>query len=83
MLRRLFFREPSKISLGRWEHRLGDTQKNIKMVWANSDHCGDTVCGDPKHIKDTINQINSNDLKIDENNVYLNNTSNTSNTSNK
>ena len=43
----------SNILLGRWEHRHNDKQKDFKSIWANSDNCGDYICGNPNLI-DTI-----------------------------
>lgn len=37
--------------LGRWEHRHSDKQLEFKQKWANSDHCGDIICGKPEQIK--------------------------------
>ena len=53
MLQRLF---PKKkpMMLGRWGNNLNDTQKSINSVWTNSDHCGDIICGDPKHLKSLL-----------------------------
>lgn len=42
------------IALGRWEHRIPDKQKEMKIIWANADHCGDHICGKPYHISTNI-----------------------------
>ena len=47
------------VRLGRWEHRQNDKQKELKSIWANSDNCGDRICGTP----DLINNIIKNDRK--------------------
>lgn len=39
---------------GRWEHRISDKQKDMKIIWANADHCGDHICGKPSHISTNI-----------------------------
>lgn len=44
-----------KLNLGRWEHRENEKQKEIKSIWANSDHCGDHICGQPEVIKEITN----------------------------
>ena len=41
--------------LGRWEHRENENQKEIKSIWANSDNCGDRICGQPDVIKEITN----------------------------
>ena len=41
--------------LGRWEHRENEKQKEIKSIWANSDNCGDHICGQPEVIKEITN----------------------------
>jgi hypothetical protein len=42
------------VCLGRWEHRLIDKQKELKSIWANSDNCGDRICGTPRLIHNII-----------------------------
>ena len=39
------------VMLGRWEHRQTHSQTEIKSIWANSDNCGDQICGNPEAIK--------------------------------
>lgn len=46
MLKQFFSRVKPVVMLGRWEHRLNDKQKEIKFLYNNLDHCGDTICGD-------------------------------------
>lgn len=43
------------LHLGRWEHRENENQKEIKSIWANSDNCGDHICGQPEVIKEITN----------------------------
>jgi len=43
------------VILGRWEHRVDERKTEIKSIWANSDHCGDKICGQPILIKDITN----------------------------
>lgn len=50
MIRRLLALKPPT-KLGRWEHRQTDKQLEIKLTWANADHCGDQICGRPAQIK--------------------------------
>ena len=51
-LKNLFKRKESKIVLGRWA-RSNDV---TKAIYANSDHCGDMICGDPKKVKTIVNK---------------------------
>lgn len=42
------------IRLGRWGN-IGNKEKaEIKFILANSDHCGDIICGKPLVVKDII-----------------------------
>ena len=45
------FKSQKHIALGRWGHHHDEIKKNIKSSWNASDHCGDTICGDPKKVK--------------------------------
>lgn len=49
--------------LGRWEHRISDKQRDTKITWANSDHCGDVVCGKPENIAHNIRNLSSTSTK--------------------
>jgi len=51
--RSIFTKNPI-ILLGRWEHRISNNKKSIKSVWANFDHCGDTICSQPIEVKKII-----------------------------
>ena len=51
-----FFSGRTNTMLGRWDHRVNKNQKEIKFVLANSDHCGDKICGNPIVVKDILNQ---------------------------
>ena len=46
----MFKKNEKKILLGRW----GNYGKDIKNIYANHDHCGDTICKDPKIVKNLI-----------------------------
>tara|TARA_X000000368_G_scaffold393912_1_gene360006 strand:+ start:392 stop:649 length:258 start_codon:yes stop_codon:yes gene_type:complete len=76
VLRNLF--KPNKssgqIQLGRWALN----NENVKSVYANSDHCGDVICGNPKRVKQIINNENNIKVKLPKSNsfhtsVYINN----------
>ena len=59
MLRRFFSGKSSKLPLlGRWDQKISP---EIKSIWANYDHCGDSICKDPmevqKHIDDELLKI--------------------------
>jgi hypothetical protein len=57
--------KPKKmVLLGRWEHRENERQRNIKSIWANSDNCGDRICGTPS----LIHNIIENDKSCENNN---------------
>ena len=38
---------PTKLLLGRWNIKEPKNQIYTKVFWANSDHCGDIICGNP------------------------------------
>ena len=40
----MFKTKEYKVLLGRW----GNHGKDIKSIYANHDHCGDTICKNPK-----------------------------------
>tara|TARA_B100000683_G_scaffold264737_1_gene294717 strand:- start:637 stop:804 length:168 start_codon:yes stop_codon:yes gene_type:complete len=46
--------------LGRWDHRLSEKQKDMKIIWANADHCGDHICGKPSDISNNIKYYTEN-----------------------
>ena len=54
-LRQLFNKSSNKITkLGRWDHRISGKDKYIRASWANSDHCGDSICAKPDVAKEII-----------------------------
>lgn len=59
-IQKIFNKKETKISLGRWAR----TNENIKSIYANSDHCGDIICGDPKKIKDIVNKQKNAKVKV-------------------
>ena len=48
------FTHTKTIKLGRWEHRESQHISELKSIWANSDNCGDTLCGNKKNIRQII-----------------------------
>ena len=54
-IRNIFKRNENKIVLGRWARSNDFT----KAIYANSDHCGDMICGDPKKVKTIVNRQKS------------------------
>lgn len=58
IIRGTFFKKHKPIKLGRWDYRISKEQEEIKSVFANSDHCGDRICGDPQHLKEIIYEKN-------------------------
>ena len=59
LMKRTFdmFFKTNIIKLGRWEHRNNPRTNEIKLLLANHDHCGDRVCGNPKQIKKSVENI--------------------------
>ena len=50
---------PPPMQLGRWslKHGDGSYKKETRVVfWANSDHCGDTLCGDVEKSKELLEE---------------------------
>ena len=44
------WKRPEPVMLGRWKvHSCPD----LKIMYANMDHCGDHICGSPKILKET------------------------------
>ena len=42
--------------LGRWKAKPTKTQEEVFAFYANSDHCGDAICGNPIENKKLIEQ---------------------------
>lgn len=42
---------PRPVVLGRWKNHSSDREKHINFVLANTDHCGDKICGKPQVTK--------------------------------
>ncbi|MAV65053.1 MAG: hypothetical protein CMG00_07680 [Candidatus Marinimicrobia bacterium] len=57
-LKGIFRKKESKIVLGRWAR----TNDVTKSIYANSDHCGDAICGDPKKVKTIVHK--QKDIKV-------------------
>ena len=47
---------PITPSLGRWKAKPTKTQEEVFAFYANSDHCGDVICGNPIENKKLIKQ---------------------------
>ena len=45
-IKNVFKTKEYKVLLGRW----GQNGKDIKNIYANHDHCGDTICKNPKKV---------------------------------
>lgn len=43
--------KPHKTPLGRWKPY---ENEDLKIYYANIDHCGDRICGNPKIVKNEI-----------------------------
>lgn len=48
------FKNSQQINFGRFDLRTTERQKMIKAILANSDNCGDFICGEPKVVKNII-----------------------------
>lgn len=57
VLRNLFRtnKSSSQLALGRWALN----NENVKSLYANSDHCGDIICGNPSKVKTFVYEENS------------------------
>ena len=53
-----------ELKLGRWEHRNSAQINEIKLILANKDHCGDSICGIPKPINTILEET-----KVEKKNV--------------
>ena len=49
-----FFKSTKKIHFGRFDINTTEKQKISKMILANSDNCGDLICGKPSIVKNII-----------------------------
>ena len=57
------------LTVGRWD--TNDNQ-NIKSILANSDHCGDHICKDPKFIRHLVDKEIDNKAKLKLNKSNIN-----------
>ena len=57
--------------LGRWEHRNNNKTKEIKLLLANHDHCGDNICGIPKPINKLLSETKVNPYSQSFTSKYL------------
>lgn len=49
--------------LGRWHIKTQQPkQEQVTVFWANSDHCGDSICGDPKKNKEILQNMENNSI---------------------
>ena len=64
MIRRLLKRTNTITPLGRWQ--INDNRSEIRAAMANVDSCGDSLCGDPKMLKDTIEEIDKRIKKYED-----------------
>lgn len=72
IIKNLFKRKESKIVLGRWARNNDVT----KAIYANSDHCGDMICGDPKKVKTIVHKQKPIRVTLPQNNNLHTNTHN-------
>lgn len=50
-------KSPIPTHLGRWEHRQPDKHIDLKQTWANTDNCGDILCGNPYQLRKKVELI--------------------------
>jgi|TARA_B110000285_G_C14926885_1_gene515430 hypothetical protein len=61
IIKNIFSRSKTgQLPLGRWARN----SENVKSIYANSDHCGDIICGDPKKVKKIVQKT----IKLPQNN---------------
>lgn len=63
LIQRLKTNNTTKL-LGRWQ--IDDNRSEIRAAMANVDSCGDSLCGDPKMLKDAIIEIDNRIKKYEE-----------------
>ncbi len=68
-------KKESKIVLGRWA-RNNDVTKSI---YANSDHCGDAICGNPKKVKQLVHNQKKIKVALPVSNKFHTNTNEANN----
>ena len=47
---------PAKL-LGRWNLKKCTVKESVSALYANTDHCGDSLCGNPKQINEEKKKI--------------------------
>ena len=57
ILNNLLRLKKNDIKLGRWDYRISQKEENIKVILANSDNCGDLICGNPYLVKEITDNI--------------------------
>ena len=68
----IFKKKPETQMLGRWARNNDVT----KAIYANSDHCGDIICGDPKKVKTIINKQKKVNISVPVSNNFHTETQN-------
>ena len=63
-IRNIFKKKPETQMLGRWAR----SNETVKSIYANSDHCGDILCGNPKEVKRIVNSQKKIKVKLPQNN---------------
>tara|TARA_B100001094_G_scaffold50362_1_gene45858 strand:- start:4080 stop:4295 length:216 start_codon:yes stop_codon:yes gene_type:complete len=56
---------PPKL-LGRWNLKNCNVKESVSALYANTDHCGDSLCGNPKQIKEEKEKISQKDKSIEK-----------------
>lgn len=63
LIQRLKTNNTTKL-LGRWQ--IDDNRSEIRAAMANVDSCGDSLCGDPKMLKEAIIEIDNRIKKYEQ-----------------
>lgn len=75
IFKNLIRKKESKIVLGRW----GRTNDVTKSIYANSDHCGDAICGNPRKVKQLVHNQKKIKVALPVSNKFHTNTNEANN----
>ena len=65
---RIFSKYSNKVVVGRFDIHSTEGHKMIKATLANSDNCGDIICGNPKEVKEIIDDDKYNLIRCENKN---------------
>ena len=55
--------------LGRWNLKNCSVKEGISALYANTDHCGDSLCGNPKEVSSVKGEILAEKKKVKQSSV--------------